>query len=41
MKNYYRALVQWYLQGNPKYQEKNLSQYYFVHFKSLKGWPGI
>jgi hypothetical protein len=27
--------------GNPKYSERNLSQYHFFHKKSHMDWPGI
>jgi hypothetical protein len=27
--------------GKPKYSQKNLSQYHFVHHKSNVDWPGI
>jgi hypothetical protein len=27
--------------GKPKYSDKNMSQYHFVHHKSHTDWPGI
>ena len=41
-KNYeYRALVEWYDKGSPKFSEETVSKSHSVHHKSHMRWPRI